>query len=266
MRTYCRAGFTLIELLVVIAIIAILAALLMGGLAQAKAKALGTACLSNLRQLQTAYQMYADSNRDMLADNSVDYNDAGPNAWIKGNVQRFTASYQSDVTTGVLYSESQCLLTYRCPASRAFVRDFSGTRVPHNRSYSISVWLNCSAKPGPKKLGQINKPAKDFVFIDENAVSIDNGAFGIHQAPIANNYWNLPSNRHSKGCNLSFVDGHVEHWHWTGPYLNGHNAKFSADDTRTQRPNLAVNPTNLSYSNTRDPDLARLSRAVPVVD
>ena len=266
MRTYYRAGFTLIELLMVIGIIAILAALLMGGMSQAKAKALSAACLNNLKQLQAAYQMYADNNRDMLVDNSVSSCEAGRNAWIQGNVQRFSASYQRDVTSGVLYNESQSLMVYRCPASRAFVHDFSGTRVPHNRSYSISVWLNCNAKRGPKKLGQIRRPAKDFVFIDENAVSIDNGAFGIHEAPIANNYWNLPANRHSRGCNLSFADGHVEHWRWTGPHLNRHNAKFGADDTRTQRAKPEVNPTNLSYSNRRDPDLIRLSRAVPVVD
>ena len=266
MKKHFHPGFTLIELLVVIAIIGILAALILPALATAKAKALSTACLNNLKQLQTAYLAYADSNHDVLVDNSVNYNEASPNAWIKGNVKRYTASYEKDVTQGALYSESQSAMTYRCPASKAFVRNLSGTPVPHNRSYSISVWLNCNAKLGAKRIGNVKRPSSVFVLIDENAVSIDNGAFGVHQAPIANNYWNLPANRHAKGCNLSFLDGHVEHWRWTGPYLSKHNAKFSADDTRTQRPDPAVNPTNLSYSNTRDPDLAKLSRAVPVAE
>lgn len=257
------AGFTLIELLVVMAIIGLLAGMLLPALSAARAKAQSASCLNNLRQLQLSYQMYADSNRDRLADNSVNYNEAGASAWIKGNVQRYTANYHKDVTEGVLYSEAQSALIYRCPGSAAFVRDGHGVPVPHNRSYSISVWLNCNAKPGPKQLHDVKEPAKVFVFIDENAISIDNGAFGVHPAPIANNYWNLPASRHGKSCNLSFVDGHAEHWRWTGPYLNGHNAKFNAADTRTQRPDPAVNPTNLSYSNTRDPDLARLSRAVP---
>jgi prepilin-type N-terminal cleavage/methylation domain-containing protein/prepilin-type processing-associated H-X9-DG protein len=53
-----RKGFTLIELLVVIAIIAILAAILFPVFAQARAKARAISCVSNLKQLGTAAQMY----------------------------------------------------------------------------------------------------------------------------------------------------------------------------------------------------------------
>jgi len=52
-----RKGFTLIELLVVIAIIAILAAILFPVFAQARESARKTSCLSNVRQLGTAYSM-----------------------------------------------------------------------------------------------------------------------------------------------------------------------------------------------------------------
>jgi len=61
-----RKGFTLIELLVVIAIIAILAAILFPVFAQAREKARQASCLSNLKQLGLATQMYAQDYDDML--------------------------------------------------------------------------------------------------------------------------------------------------------------------------------------------------------
>ena len=56
------SGFTLVELLVVIAILAILASLLLPAVSGAKLKAHGIRCMSNMKQMQLAWLMYADGH------------------------------------------------------------------------------------------------------------------------------------------------------------------------------------------------------------
>lgn len=61
-RSIVRRAFTLIELLVVIAIIAILAALLFPVLGTSKGTAKKIACMSNLKQMGTAFAMYLNDS------------------------------------------------------------------------------------------------------------------------------------------------------------------------------------------------------------
>src|SRR2546423_865528 len=72
-----QGAFTLVELLVVIGIIAVLVAILLPALSAARRQANTTKCLSGLRQLAYAYQMYAGANRNALPVTRQDLPDNG---------------------------------------------------------------------------------------------------------------------------------------------------------------------------------------------
>ena len=270
------SAFTLIELLVVIAIIAILAAMLLPALSKAKAKAQGIQCMSNNRQLALASQMYVGDNMDTFPNNDTGAvgTDAGPNAWIQGNVQNFSSTppYQSYVSTGVIWDYNKSYSIYQCPSSRAFVRGLGGATPLHNRSYAISVQLNCnvaktdSGTRPAKKTTDVKNPTAAFVFAEENQISIDNGAIGIFSTGAAQfpNIWNLPAARHGDAASFSFVDGHAEIWKWRGIVVTA-NKKYNADDSATQRPSPTINPVNSTFggASANDPDLIKLANALP---
>ena len=65
-RARPSVAFTLVEILVIIAVIGLLAALLLPALGRAKESARATACLSNLRQVGTALQLYVQDHDNRL--------------------------------------------------------------------------------------------------------------------------------------------------------------------------------------------------------
>jgi prepilin-type N-terminal cleavage/methylation domain-containing protein/prepilin-type processing-associated H-X9-DG protein len=239
-------AFTLIELLVVIAIIAILAALLLPTLAKAKEEGRRADCTSNLRQLTLCWEMYADDNQGFLAPNNwIDYAGFGGGynqsiSWCNGNALMDTTT--ANIQTGLLFPYNRSPGIYHCPSDVSTIVDANGNALPQlrTRSYNMSQSVNGLGllvdpyinagmavdvtAPCFEKLSQVTNPPPTqlFVFIDENEGTLSDDQFGY---PMINSgyygtWFDMPSNRHNQGGDLSFADGHVAYWPWHAPMID----------------------------------------------
>jgi prepilin-type processing-associated H-X9-DG protein/prepilin-type N-terminal cleavage/methylation domain-containing protein len=224
-------AFTLIELLVVIAIIAILAALLLPALGVAKTRARTIQCLSNLRQVLICWEMYAHDNNDLLVpNNSVTY--IGGSSAASGASWCLKDPSPTNVANGLLFQYNRSLAIYHCPADHSTYTDENGRPQPRARSYNMSQSVNGYPEydwylqyyiPYFKRYTQIRNPdlPNCLVFIDENESTMLDSQFGMPTDTWdgSQSWWDMPANRHGQGANLSFADGHVEHWRWHAPMV-----------------------------------------------
>src|SRR5438132_6058768 len=113
------SAFTLIELLVVIAIIAILAAILFPVFAQARAAARKTSCLSNTKQLDMGFLMYAQDYDETFPTWHWDCSDSSPDAGCSqtnGFIKR--ANNGASIWWNAIYPYVKSGGVYVCPDSK----------------------------------------------------------------------------------------------------------------------------------------------------
>jgi prepilin-type processing-associated H-X9-DG protein len=188
--------------------------------------------------------MYGDDNRGVLCPNdwiaavgsAGVVGDMTNTSWCKGDARTDTDT--AGIQSGLLYPYDTSTGIYHCPSDMSTIVDAFGNPIsqPRNRSYNMSQSVNGypmlidpqsgyyvdAEQPCFAKFSAITNPTPSqlFVFIDENEGTLEDAQFGY---PMANDgygmWWDMPSNRHNQGGNLSFVDGHVEYWHWQAPEI-----------------------------------------------
>jgi prepilin-type N-terminal cleavage/methylation domain-containing protein/prepilin-type processing-associated H-X9-DG protein len=229
-----RSAFTLIELLVVITIIAILAAILFPVFAQAHEKVRQTACLSNMKQILTAEQMYAQDYDEMLERIYHQTYSSARDKWAWG-AQDSLFPYTKNEKIWQCPSDSvprdDCDATYGQPISYSLTHYQKPTLEDPMLDVIKTFGLHaCYLDEDSKTLSEIGAPAETIsVFELWTTASYTEGypywfrdVRLVRQAPVWPNAYTytwcssrpdaarLAIGAHNSMANYGFTDGHVK--------------------------------------------------------
>lgn len=197
-------GFTLIEVLVVVAIIALLISILAPSLAAARRQARSTLCLSNVRQLGVASQMYANSWKGMLVDFGLAHG---------GSVD------ESKTWLNSLRREYGQKLVARCPDDQSpyWTQPYPGTTQKRRASYGVNEYLTgrLAGYERFRKIEAIRRPATTILFCElthlgEYAVSDHVHPVNWVLNPLAEARKQIEPDLHSGKANYAYADAHAE--------------------------------------------------------
>lgn len=209
-------AFTLIELLVVIAIIAILAAILFPVFAQAKGAAKKTASLSNLRQINVAWTLYAADQDGALMRVRTDGDiGTGKDIYWWGSWNAATSTLKEE--EGLLHPYTKSKGIQSDPSFPAKLQAQMGmTGYAYNyaylspSTYSPPTWAET---PVTVNEGQVGSPSETIVF----ASSARMGGWSAPLVFEGNTYLEPPSSQyptfHARNSGtgvVSWADGHVK--------------------------------------------------------
>lgn len=206
-----RRAFTLIEVLVVVAILAMLGALLLPVLVRAKAQARSVQCISNLRQLSLAAQLYWDDHDNRCFKYLSAYTNNGVTYWFGWMENGREGDRAFDATQGALYPYLQGRGVELCPALDYAMARFKLKATGAAYGYGFNKHLS------GVNLARMAAPADHIVFADAAQVN-DFQAPASPAHPLLEEFYYVSASpfeatahfRHSHGANAVFGDGHVE--------------------------------------------------------
>jgi prepilin-type N-terminal cleavage/methylation domain-containing protein len=200
LRCIARPGFSLVELLIVVGIIGLVMAILLPAMGRARESANLTACMSNLRQLAHAMQIYVNDNRGWYPNAANRIPSAADWIYWQEGRRREESPFLKYISPGGAFVDRH----FVCPSD-----DLSTRRGPD--PYLFSYTLNARIggamiSPNvyypqfrPVRQSRIIRPAQKILMIDENSEGIDDGAWAVYAMEITDGRdHNMLSNRHDK--------------------------------------------------------------------